>query len=157
MNANEQLMIKFYTAFQKLDYKTMQTCYHDDAVFNDPVFGLMDADALRAMWEMLCKNAKDFSLQFSDVVSEDEYGSCKWNATYIFSKTGRKVENKIKAYMKFADGKIMEHSDAFAIYRWNQQAFGLKGWLLGWTTFFQKRLRKQARKNLEAFMQKNNL
>ena len=69
MNANEQLMIKFYTAFQKLDYKTMQTCYHDDAVFNDPVFGLMDADALRAMWEMLCKNAKDFSLQFSDVVS----------------------------------------------------------------------------------------
>ena len=157
MNANEQLIAKFYAAFQKLDYKTMQTCYHDDAVFNDPVFGLMDADALRAMWEMLCKNAKDFSLQFSDVVSEDEYGTCKWTATYTFSKTGRKVENKIKAYMKFADGKIIEHSDAFVMYRWNQQAFGLKGWLLGWTTFFQKRLRKQARKNLEAFMQKNNL
>ena len=156
MNSNEQLILKFYTAFQKLDYKTMQACYHDEAVFNDPVFGLLDTALTKAMWEMLCKRAADFSLEFSDAVSEDEYNTCNWKATYTFSKTGRKVVNVVKAYMKFADGKIIEHSDAFATWKWSKQAFGWKGWLLGWTNFMQKKIRRMARKNLEGFMNKNN-
>ena len=156
MNSNEQLILKFYTAFQKLDFKTMQACYHDDAVFNDPVFGLLDAAQTKAMWEMLCKRATDFSLEFSDAVSEDEYGTCKWTATYMFGQTGRKVVNVIKAYMKFADGKIIEHSDAFGTWKWSKQAFGWKGWLLGWTNFMQKKIRKRARKNLDDFMNKKN-
>ena len=157
MKANEQLMTKFYTAFQRLDYKTMQACYHDEAVFNDPVFGLLDATQVRAMWEMLCKRAVDFSLEFSNTVSEDEYGTCNWTATYTFSKTGRKVVNVVKSYMKFADGKIIEHSDAFATWKWSKQAFGLKGWLLGWTNFMLKKIRRMARKNLDAYMRENNL
>jgi len=61
MNGNEQLITRFYTAFQQLDYATMQDCYSEGAVFNDPVFGLLQGTAVKAMWEMLCKNAKDFS------------------------------------------------------------------------------------------------
>ncbi len=66
------------------------------------------------MWEMLCKNAKDFSLTFSDIeLLDEEYATCNWVATYTFSKTGKKVVNKIKAFMRIKDGKIIEHSDAF--------------------------------------------
>jgi ketosteroid isomerase-like protein len=154
MNSNEQLMTKFYTAFQKLDYKTMQDCYADDIVFSDPGFGLLQGDEAKAMWEMLCKRAKDFSLEFSNTVSEDEYGTCNWTATYIFSKTGRTVVNNIKAHMKFADGKISEHSDAFKLSTWAAQALGWKGWLLGWTGFMQRKIQQQARKGLEEFMKK---
>jgi|GEM_PF-4737977 len=60
MNGNEALINRFYTAFQQLDYKTMQDCYQDDAVFSDPVFGLLQGREVKAMWEMLCKNAKTF-------------------------------------------------------------------------------------------------
>ena len=152
MNSNEQLMYRFYSAFQQLDYKTMQDCYHEDAVFNDPAFGLLRGDEVRAMWEMLCKRAKGFSLEFSNIKSEDEYGTCNWTANYLFSKTGRKVKNEIKAYMKFAGGKIIEHSDAFSLQKWSGQALGFSGLFLGWTGFFQRKIQASARKALKEFM-----
>lgn len=157
MAANEQLISRFYSAFQQLDYKTMQECYSNDAVFNDPVFGLLQGNEIKAMWEMLCKNAKDFSLTFSDIeLLDEEYATCKWVAKYTFSKTGNKVTNNIKAFMKINDGKIVEHSDAFRLSTWIGQALGWKGVLFGWTGFMKRAIQKQARKNLDNFMQKNN-
>src|SRR5688500_3548446 len=102
-NTNEQTIRKFYTAFQKLDAEGMQSCYVDDPVFNDPVFGIIQGDAVHAMWAMLCERAKDFSLEFSNVNADEEYGTCNWVAHYTFSKTGRKVVNKVKAHMRFLD------------------------------------------------------
>lgn len=43
MNANEQCINSFYTAFQNKDFKTMQQCYADNAVFTDEVFIDLDA------------------------------------------------------------------------------------------------------------------
>ena len=89
MSGNEQIIQRFYTAFQRLDYVTMQDCYSENPIFNDPVFGILQGPEVRAMWEMLCKNAKDFSLTFSDIQwLDEEYATCHWSATYIFSKTG---------------------------------------------------------------------
>ena len=72
MNENEQIIQRFYTAFQKLDYATMQDCYSSRPVFNDAVFGILEGDDVKYMWEMLCKNAKDFSLQFSNIQLLDD-------------------------------------------------------------------------------------
>jgi len=156
MNPNEELLDRFYSAFQRLDYKTMQDCYSEDAVFSDPVFGLLHGNEVRAMWEMLCKNAKDFSLTYSDIKSlDEEYATGNWVATYTFSKTGRKVVNNIKAFVRINNGKIIEHSDAFRLSTWIAQALGWKGVLFGWTNTMKKAVQKQARKNLDNFMQKN--
>ena len=153
MNTNAQTIEKFYSAFQKLDYNAMNDCYSEDIVFSDPVFGLLRGDEVRAMWEMLCKNAKDFSLTFSDIQSiDEEYYTCKWTATYTFSKTGKKVVNNIKAFMKIKDGKIVAHSDPFRLSTWIGQALGWKGALLGWTGFMKKAVQKNARKSLNNFM-----
>ncbi len=133
----------------------MNRCYSDDIVFFDPVFNLLNGDQVKMMWEMLCRNAKDFSLEFGNITALDhEYYTCDWVASYTFSKTGRKVVNKIKAHMRIRDGKIAEHSDAFSIHQWSKQALGFSGWLLGWNRFFQNRIKNQARKNLLQFMQK---
>lgn len=150
----DELINKFYTAFQQLDHRGMNSCYSDDIVFFDPVFGFLRGDEVRSMWEMLCKNAKDFSLTYSNIKHlDDEYSTCEWVATYTFSKTGKKVVNRIKANMLFADGKIIEHSDAFSLHRWSSQALGFSGWLLGWNRFFQKKIQNGARKNLMKFME----
>ncbi|TXJ26338.1 MAG: nuclear transport factor 2 family protein [Chitinophagaceae bacterium] len=155
MNNNQQVIERFYNAFQQLDYATMQDCYSDDIIFSDPVFGLLKGEEAKAMWEMLCKNARDFKLTYSDIeLLDEEYATCKWTASYIFSKTGNKVENKIKAYMRFRDGKIIEHSDAFRLSTWLSQAMGWKGVLFGWTGFMKRAVQKNARKNLDAFMNK---
>jgi ketosteroid isomerase-like protein len=157
MQANEEIIARFYSAFQKRDYQTMNDCYSEDIVFSDPVFMVLKGDEVRAMWEMLCKNAKDFSLTFSDIeLLDEEYATCKWVATYTFSKTRRKVVNKIKAYMKIHEGKIVEHSDAFRLSTWIGQALGWKGVLFGWTGFMKRAVQKNARKNLMKFIEKKS-
>lgn len=158
MQTNEEVIRRFYSAFQKLDYKAMNDYYSEDIVFNDPVFGLLRGEEAKCMWEMLCKNAKDFSLTFSNIQSiDEEYATCNWVATYTFSKTGNKVVNKIKAFMKLKDGKIIEHSDAFRLSTWIGQALGWKGVWFGWMGWMKRKVQKGARKNLIAFIEKKNL
>ena len=157
MDKNKELIERFYSAFQKLDHKTMNECYSEDAVFNDPVFGLLHGDEVRAMWEMLCRNAKDFSLSYSNIVTDDEeYYTCNWTATYTFSKTGNRVVNKIKAFMRINKGKITEHSDGYRLSTWIAQAFGWRGVLFGWTGFMKRAVQKSARKSLEKFIASKN-
>ena len=154
MNNNTQLVEKFYTAFQHLDAAAMNSCYSDDIVFFDPVFGLLRGEEAKCMWQMLCKNAKDFSLTFGNITALDvEYCTCNWVATYTFSATGKKVVNTIKANMRFADGKIIEHSDAFSVHKWSKQAFGTMGMLFGWNSIFQNKIKNTAKKNLLKYMQ----
>lgn len=155
MSDNEGVITRFYTAFRQLDYKTMNDCYSDDIVFSDPVFLVLHGDEVKAMWEMLCRNAKDFSLTFSNIqLLDDEYATCNWEARYTFSKTGKKVVNRIKAYIRLKEGKIVEHSDAFRLSTWIGQALGWKGILFGWTGFMKKAVQRNARKNLDKFMER---
>ncbi|MGN6495032.1 MAG: nuclear transport factor 2 family protein [Agriterribacter sp.] len=151
---NKTVITQFYAAFQKLDAAGMNACYSDDIVFSDPVFLILRGDEVKCMWEMLCKNAKGFSLTFSDIeLLDEEYATCKWQATYTFSATGKKVVNNVKAYMKLKDGKIIEHSDAFRLSTWIGQALGWKGVLFGWTGFMKKGVQNKARKNLLKYME----
>jgi hypothetical protein len=155
MANREELINKFYGAFSKLDYSTMNSCYSDDIVFFDPVFGLLRGDQARAMWEMLCTSAKDLSISWSNIVHlDEEYSTCEWTARYTFTKTGRPVVNKIKANMRFGADKIIEHSDAFSLHNWSKQAFGFTGWLFGLNSFFQNKIKNTARKRLLKFMER---
>ncbi len=153
MQTNAEIITKFYTAFGMRDHNTMNSCYSNDIVFSDPAFGFLRGDEVCFMWEMLCKNAKDLSISFSDIeLLDEEYATCKWVASYTFSKTGRKVVNRIKAHMRFRDGKISEHSDAFKLGKWASQAIGWKGELFGWMGWMKRKIQKNARKSLINFI-----
>lgn len=155
MQTNADIIAKFYTAFQQLDHVAMNSCYSDDIVFSDPAFGLLRGEEVRSMWEMLCKNARDFSLTYSNIqLLDEEYATCNWTAAYTFSKTGRKVVNNIKAFMRLKEGKIIEHSDGFKLSKWASQALGWKGALFGWMGWMQRKIQKNARKGLGEFMAK---
>jgi hypothetical protein len=134
----------------------MRDCYNEVPIFNDPVFGILEGEEVGGMWEMLCKNARDFSLTFSNIqLLDEEYGTCNWTANYTFSKTGRKVVNHIKAHMRIQNGKITEHTDYFNFWKWSKQALGPSGWLLGWSTYLKRKVRINALKNLEKFLNKD--
>ena len=155
MEENKRLIERFYSAFQKLDYSTMQNCYSEHPIFNDPVFGILEGEEVGGMWEMLCKNARDFSLSFSNIqLLDEEYATCNWTANYTFSKTGRKVVNHIKAYMRIQNGKITEHTDHFNFWKWSRQALGISGLLLGWSSFLKNKVRANAHRNLQHHMEK---
>ncbi len=101
---------------------------------------------------MLCTNATDFSLTFHFLKKDDEYVTYKWIANYTFSKTGKRVTNNITAYILVQNNLIVELTDEFSFYTWCRQALGLTGLLFGRSSVIKNKVRKNARKNLEAFI-----
>jgi ketosteroid isomerase-like protein len=149
---NQQLITTFYTAFQNKDWKAMQSCYHNDIVFSDPVFQNLKGKEAFAMWHMLVEAGKDLRLEFKDAKANEHEGTCHWEAYYSFSRTGRKVHNIIDAKFKFKERKIIEHIDTFDLWRWSRMALGTSGILLGWTPIVQKKIRTLAQSNLQKFI-----
>lgn len=157
MSSQQQIIETFYQCFSRRDAAGMNACYSDDIIFQDPAFGRLHGDEVHAMWQMLCEQARDFSLTYGPVVIiDEEYATCEWVANYTFSKTGNKVTNRIKAFMRIQDGKIIEHSDAFRLSTWIGQALGWKGVLFGWTGFMKRAVQRRARRSLQNYMEKRN-
>ena len=152
----KNLIDRFYTAFTNLDADTMADCYHENVIFEDPAFGVLKGDRAKNMWRMLLhsQKGKDFNVTYSVVKYNDETGSAKWEAKYNFSKTGRKVHNKITAEFEFKDGLIIKHTDTFSLYKWASQAMGFKGAIVGRTMYFKNKLRTQTNDLLDDFEKK---
>lgn len=155
MNANEQLIDRFYRAFQQRDAASMIACYAPQVRFSDPVFTSLAGPRAGAMWRMLCERGKDLKIEFRDVRADERSGSAHWDAWYTFTGTGRAVHNSIDATFEFAGGKIVRHDDRFNLHRWAGQALGLPGKLLGWTPLLQNKIRAMAATNLDAYLAKN--
>jgi ketosteroid isomerase-like protein len=151
----KQLIETFYRAFAQGDAETMASCYHPDAVFEDPAFGKLSGREAGNMWRMLCESqrGKGMRIEASGIQADAQQGSARWVAHYVFSPTGRAVRNEIEASFRFRDGKIASHTDAFDLYRWSRQAMGPAGWLLGWTPFFRKKLQARTRAMLQRYEQ----
>jgi hypothetical protein len=152
MHANERLIHGFYTCFQQLDANGMVECYAPDIAFSDPVFTDLEGGEVGAMWHMLGSRAKNFSLKFRNINADTNRGRAHWEATYLFSKTGRMVTNVIDAEFEFRDGLIVRHRDDFSFWRWSRQALGGAGLLLGWTPMLRNKVRAEARKSLDEFI-----
>lgn len=128
----------FYTAFAKKDWQTMQTCYHQDVIFEDPAFGKLRGDDARKMWKMLCEQGKDLELTYSQISCSENEGSAYWEAKYTFRRTGKKVHNNVSAKFVIKDGLISQHIDHFNLREWAGQALGLNGKLIGGTSFLKR-------------------
>jgi ketosteroid isomerase-like protein len=152
---NRDLVIQFYTAFARHDYKGMAACYHTDIEFTDPAFGTLKGEQAKAMWKMLLERSNGkLKIAFSNVEANEQTGSAHWEAFYEFSKTGRAVHNRIDAAFEFKDGKIIRHVDSFNLWHWSRQALGVSGWLLGYTSYFRKKLQHQTNQTLKEYMNK---
>lgn len=156
-STHTEVITRFYEAFSKLDYATMNDCYAEEVTFSDAVFKNLNGKQTRAMWHMLCSRAKEFTLTFNDVKADGQTGSCHWEPKYLFSATGRSVHNIIDAQFWFnEEGKIVRHEDTFNLYRWSKMALGPMGYIMGWTPMMQNRVRKTALGNLQSFIKKNS-
>jgi len=152
MHPNELLITRFYEAFKRGDYKIMQACYANDAIFNDPVFKNLNSEQVKGMWEMFCVKSKDLKITYSNITANEQQGSAEWRAEYSFSKKENKVINSITAHFLFKDGKIINHSDSFNFYKWARQALGLQGLLLGWTRMLKNKVSEGGLKRLNDYI-----
>ena len=152
---NNHVIRTFYDAFQRKDVAGMIDCYAKDVVFNDPVFTNLSYQEVCGMWRMLVSSGKDLELTYKVLEENATSGVAEWTATYTFSKTGRKVVNRIYARFELKDGKILRHTDVFDFYNWSRQALGWSGLLFGKTNFLREKVQGSARASLVKYMQKN--
>jgi len=158
MIPNQQIIEEFYAGFASHNAETMASCYHPEIIFHDPAFGTLKGKDVPDMWHMLIARSKgQLDIAFADVKANDFSGSARWTATYIFSKTNRKVINSIYAEFQFKDGLIIRHTDTFDLWKWSSQALGISGLLLGWTGLMHKKIRQQALQSLRAYQAKLRL
>jgi ketosteroid isomerase-like protein len=148
----EEIAANFYSAFAKGDAETMTSFYADTIEFEDPGFGKLKGDQAKMMWHMLIeRSGGNLKIDFKVMESTADSAVVKWEARYPFSKTGRQIHNKITAYLTIKDGKITHHKDHFNLWKWSQQALGIKGLLLGWTPFFRKKIQQQTHELLKKY------
>lgn len=148
MHPNEQLVTRFYDAFNRLDAETMVACYAPDVIFTDPAFGELHGEEAGSMWRMLTRSSQGIEISTRDLSADDQRGRVHWTAKYTFS-TGRPVVNEIDAAFTFENGLIKTHIDTFDMWRWSRQALGPTGLFLGWHPLFQSKVRRTARGRLD--------
>jgi ketosteroid isomerase-like protein len=151
-DGNDELIRRFYAAFDARDGDAMAACYRPGALFSDPVFVDLHGDEPGEMWRMLTGRADDLSVDLLEHEANGDRGSARWLARYTFTQTGRAVTNDVRASFRFADGLIAEHRDDFSFHRWARQALGTSGLLLGWTPILRSAVRRRARAGLDEFM-----
>lgn len=138
---------RLYGAMNAHDGEAMAACYAEDAVFEDPAFGVLRDGRVKDMWRMLCARAEDLAVELRD---HDER-SAHWIATYTF-RTGRKVVNDVRAHFEFGShGLIVDHRDEFDLRRWAAQALGPPLSLLGFTPLLAPVIRRTTAKQLDAW------
>ncbi|HEX4943898.1 MAG TPA: nuclear transport factor 2 family protein [Usitatibacteraceae bacterium] len=155
MHPHEALVREFYAAFARRDAEAMARSYHDEVFFSDPVFPKLRGEEARDMWRMLVARASDLEIVLDEASADGEGGRARWTARYTFTRTGRKVVNRIEAMFAFRDGKIVRHFDRFSFWRWSAEALGPLGRVLGWSAPVKWMVRRQAASQLDRYRERN--
>jgi ketosteroid isomerase-like protein len=149
VHPHEALVREFYAAFARRDAEAMARCYHPEVFFSDPVFPSLRGPAAGDMWRMLLERAADLEITLEEAHADAEGGVARWTARYTFSRTGRRVENRVRAMFAFRDGLILRHYDYFPFWRWAGQALGPAGRVLGWFAPLKWKVRRDAGRTLD--------
>ncbi len=151
-STTEELLHRFYQAFNRRDAEAMAGCYHREVVFSDPVFPELRGERAGHMWRMLCQQAKRLEITHRIVSATADSAQVHWEARYPFSAAQRPVHNVVEASFELRDGLIVRHRDQFDFFRWSRQALGLPGLLLGWSPLLQRMVQLQAGRGLDAWI-----
>ena len=142
-----EIIERLYSALNAHDGEAMASCYAEDAVFQDPAFGVLRDGRVRDMWRMLCARAEDLTVD----LREHDDGSAHWIATYTL-QTRRRVVNDVHARFTFGpDGLIVDHRDTFDLRRWAAQALGPPVSLLGYTPLLKMLIHRTTARQLSAW------
>jgi ketosteroid isomerase-like protein len=148
---HEALIRAFFDALGRADLAAMESCYHPEVSFGDPIFQEVEGrDRVMRMWRLQVGVRDGLKSSYRDVTADDHTGTAHWTARYTFAGTGREVVNEIDSLFRFEDELIVRHHDEFDFRRWSKMALGRPhGLLFGWTPMWRKTIRDRAAQQLD--------
>jgi len=148
------LIRAFYEALGRGDLAAMESCYHPEVSFGDPVFQELEGrDRVMAMWRLQLSLGDGLKAEFHGATADDFTGTARWTARYRMNRTGRLVVNEIEALFRFEDHLIVRHHEEFDFKRWSKMALGRPhGLLFGWTPMWRQTSRERAMRELDQFI-----
>jgi ketosteroid isomerase-like protein len=147
------LIRALFDALGRADYAGVQSCYHPEVSFGDPVYQEVEGrERVMAMWRLQLGEREGSHSVLRDVTADDFTGNAHRTCEYVLSSTGRQVVDEIDSLFRFEDDLIVRHHDEFDFKRWSRMALGRPhGLLFGWTPRWRKSIRDRAVQQLDGF------
>ena len=139
MNAT---VYNYYSAFRKLNADAMINCYSNSIIYKDPLFGILQSEDVFIKTKMLCDILRnsEFKLKLISNSKIEDVIVVHWEADLLFGKKKREIICQIKSEFIVERETITSHTDDFSINNLAVQATGLKGSIVGSTSFFKRKL-----------------
>jgi hypothetical protein len=147
MTPDEQVIQRFYVAFQASDADGMAACYRDNASFQDIAFKLIGKPNIADMWRFVCHRQP--RIWFGCIRTVGTEVKAHWVADYKFQGK-RQVNYGIDSRFTIRDGLIQEHHDEASRWVWSKQALGFPKDIV--VTLLPFVLRIKARAELAKFL-----
>ena len=81
---------EFERAFNRRDVSVLVACFTPDGTYHDTFFGgHAGADQLRAMFERMFREGRDYAWTMETVVETDECAAAEW--TFAYEKRGGRI------------------------------------------------------------------
>ncbi|HEX7785757.1 MAG TPA: nuclear transport factor 2 family protein [Methylomirabilota bacterium] len=110
---------EFERAFNRQDVTALVACFTPDGSYHDTFFGgHAGSDALRAMFERMFHEGRDYRWSMETVVETDAGAGAEWSFAYTVSdaiprSAGRTVRFRGMSLFEKRDGKISAYRESF--------------------------------------------
>ena len=152
---NEDVVREFFSAYKQHAYPRIKPLLSPDVHFEDFAFDIHGPDVF-AMWQWFCLPGEHRGPVevpwFGNIRANGETVTAGYRVAYTYGEDRRPVDYVIRSTFTIEKGKIAKQCDRGSIFTWTRQAFGLPYALISWAPFFNARVRREARKKLDAFI-----
>lgn len=143
MDPRLQQLAAFYRDFGPGSYRQVETLYHADARFTDPVHSLQGAGAIARYFADMGENLLACQFEFTHALMAGDQAFVRWIMRLRHPKlvAGRQIELAGMSRLRYQGLLIIEHEDCYDLGAMVYEQLPLLGLLVRW---LRRRLAKAA-------------
>jgi ketosteroid isomerase-like protein len=149
-----RLVHRFFACLEKRDATGAVESYAADVHYSDPLLGELSGREALARWPSFFANVQSLELFFIILSADPSVVRARYHPRYTDARTGRRIENDVRAEFTIHDDKIVRHVDVFSTWRFAAMKLGAKGRLFGFFPSLLRKLQEEARAEVETFLQR---
>lgn len=145
MVSSEELVSNYIHAWLKRDVVAAANCLHPDFKYWETIAGGMYKTAFFRYLQTWFGSSNEMLFTYDFFDAGENIAYIQYQSYFRYPGTGRQVKINVLAEICCQDNLIISQKDYINLYDFSKQAYGIWGWLFGWTLFMHKMLARQMR------------